>query len=197
MEMVDTFNHIYGPAEEPAENKVLQIQWPAVRQKAVDIAAAWAGLRSTDGTDADRGGEIDKIEALWGLHGDPWCAMFACYCTAKALMFTENLTTLEDGMQLLASSLCESASCEDLMQQAKQRGAFHAIEDAEEGDMVLYCWNGSGRAEHVGLFLRHIDAATIEDIEGNTTRDGSPSDSHGVYVRTRGTECVLGAVGLR
>lgn len=170
--------------------------------RALAIAESWAsaGLHSTDGTDADNGGEIDKIESYFGMHGEPWCAMFASYCYAKAYAEAKNIATIEDALNAMSENLFPaSASCITLMSDAQVNSRWHSIADVQPGDLVLYCWNGRGVAEHVGLFIKHIDGQTFTDVEGNTVRnaEASSADGHGVYVRSRSTTEVLGIVSIR
>ncbi len=169
-----------------------------IATQALHIASGWIGMHSTDGTDSDDGGEIDKIESLFGMHAQPWCAMFVCYCYAKAIMLLNKLETLEEGMSYLDHFIPSSASCETLMDEAKAKGLWMPVSQAAPGDMVLYCWNGSGNAEHVGLFSKHIDEYTIESVEGNTVvnAEADSSDSHGVYIRNRSNHLVLGVIHL-
>lgn len=39
----------------------------------------------------------------------------------------------------------------------------------EPGDIVLFDWNGDGRYDHTGIFVKWIDKDTFETIEGNTS----------------------------
>ena len=52
------------------------------------------------------------------------------------------------------------------------------------GDIVLYDWQGDGRYDHTGLFLKQIDTNTFATIEGNTST-ANQSNGGSVMVRTR------------
>lgn len=168
--------------------------------KALAIAKAWAdyGLRSTPGeTDTDMGGEIDKIENLWQLHDQPWCAMFACYCWAKAICEDEepHFDELRGALQVLGEHFfTPSPSCEAMKLDAQREGRWFDVRQARPGDLILYCWDGSGVAQHVGLFSRALGNGLYEAVEGNTTQSGTAMNTHGVYVRTRREGVILGII---
>ena len=52
------------------------------------------------------------------------------------------------------------------------------------GDIVLYDWQGDGRYDHTGLYLKHNDNGTFSTIEGNTST-ANQSNGGIVMIRTR------------
>ena len=53
------------------------------------------------------------------------------------------------------------------------------------GDIVFFDWNGDGRFDHTGIFVRWIEVGkTFESIEGNTAV-GNDSNGGNVMLRTR------------
>jgi len=38
-----------------------------------------------------------------------------------------------------------------------------------QGDIVFFDWNGDGRFDHTGIFVKDIDGKSFETIEGNTS----------------------------
>lgn len=62
--------------------------------------------------------------------------------------------------------------CEEYLQAAQERGM--CVSSPVRGDLILYDWNGSGRATHIGLVVSVDKDGYMEVIEGNK------SDSVGV-----------------
>jgi hypothetical protein len=54
-------------------------------QKVAQVALAHVGLiENPVGSNTDSGGLIDQMQAYWGLHAEPWCAMYVSYCYRTA-----------------------------------------------------------------------------------------------------------------
>ncbi len=86
--------------------------------------------------------------------------------------------------------------CQQIMLWAKATGRWKTS-NPQPGDLVLYCWDGSGRAAHIGIHERVVDGLW-QAIEGNTspTNVGSQSNGGGVYRRVRSRTVILGWVDM-
>ena len=176
---------------------------PQLRQKALQVAKqfAVAGLKATS---QDAGPEIDKIERFWGLSGQPWCMMFVLFCLMKALAFllgkgTDDATLAAMKCRLADEFLLPSSSCGAVMEDAKARGIWKSgYTDLQPGDLVLYCWDGSGRPEHVGICGQVRPGGTIVSVEGNTEAGagGDQSEGHGAFIRVREFRFIVGRVRI-
>jgi hypothetical protein len=107
------------------------------------------------------------------LVGDEWCAAFVSWCFVTA---GEPLPAIEAGV-------VGFTYCPDAERWAKTHGAWTS--SGAPGDIVLYCWDGSGTAQHTGI-VESLSATGIVAIEGNT---GSPV---GVWRANRPNSVILG-----
>lgn len=120
-------------------------------------------------------------DAIWPNHpsdATEWCAIFVSYCfdAAGTPLPKMDETAVTSGF----------AYCPDAEAWAKANGAWTTTPAA--GDVVLFCWDGSGTAEHTGIVEAVNADGSITTIEGNT---GSPA---GVYEHTRSGSEILGYV---
>lgn len=172
-----------------------------LRQRTLSVARQWAaaGLRASTG---DAGPEVDKIEGFWGLEGLAWCMMFVLFCAMKALAYLQGKADDDATLRAMKAELSEryiepSPACHEVVDDAKRRGSWKdGTSDLMAGDWVFYCWDGSGKAQHVGIVAGAItDPDRIVSIEGNTTAPdagGDQAHGHGAYVRIRPLTCVIG-----
>ena len=107
------------------------------------------------------------------LVGDEWCAAFVSWCFVQA---GEPLPAIEAGVTGFTY-------CPDAMAWAKAHGCWTS--SGAPGDIVLYCWDGSGTAQHTGI-VESVSTTGIVAIEGNT---GSPV---GVWRANRPNSVILG-----
>lgn len=107
-----------------------------------------------------------------------WCAVFVSWCFAQARtpLPKMNETAVTSGY----------AWCPDAETWAKTNGRWEST--GQPGDIVLYCWDGSGTAEHTGIVESVNADGSIVAVEGNT---GSPT---GVYRETRPPSVILGFI---
>ncbi|HEV2448531.1 MAG TPA: hypothetical protein VGS58_21510 [Candidatus Sulfopaludibacter sp.] len=197
-----------GPAARPARG-VAAIGGRTLAEKALEVALGFAaaGLVANG---QDRNPEVDKIEALFGLMGEPFCAMGAVFCFAKAYAFLAGEAVDEPTLKVIIGGKLTryfrpSPSCGAIMTGARKMGIWRpagdepadAIAEMRPGDLVLYCWNGSGLPEHVGLF-RADAGGSVRTVEFNTSpgQGGSQVNGHGVFVRTRPARFVVGSVAV-
>lgn len=77
-------------------------------------------------------------------------------------------------------------NCADAVNFAKAHGLFNASGHYSAGDIIFYCWDGSGVAEHTGIVVSD-DGVNVHTIEGNTspTDAGSQTNGGGVYAKVR------------
>jgi len=116
---------------------------------------------------------LTKYGEWFGWNGVAWCAQFVSWCYAHA------------GCQLPNIGFSKGfAGC--------QTGYNYFLKNKwittnpQEGDIVLFDWNGDHRYDHTGLFVRWVDEqkGVFESIEGNTSLT---NDSNGgkVMIRNR------------
>lgn len=115
----------------------------------------------------------------YGIVG-PWCAMFVTYCFVKA-----GSKAFEQGNRY--------AYCPFVLDAARHNQGMTIVpkQDARKGDIVLFCWDGSGVPQHIGIVLTPVTSSgTFTTIEGNTSGD-SPADGGEVAVRHQTTGVVV------
>ena len=89
-------------------------------------------------------------------NNQPWCATFirACFIKGKE-----------------AKAIPDSAYCPHIEAWAKANHAVVPLVEAKKGDLALFDFSRSGRAEHIGILTHDFNKATptiIRTIEGNT-----------------------------
>ncbi|HEX7355251.1 MAG TPA: GH25 family lysozyme [Mycobacteriales bacterium] len=111
-----------------------------------------------------------------------WCAIFVswCFATAGVPLPKMDETAVTSGF----------AYCPDAETWAKQQG--HWSETPSVGDVVLYCWDGSGTAQHTGIVTAVNADGSVSTVEGNTVTATDPT--YGVYAQTRSGPDILGYV---
>lgn len=97
-----------------------------------------------------------KYGNWFGLDGLPWCGIFVSWCYAKA------------GTPLPKIGFTKGfASCQLAYDYFTKKGKITTT--PVDGDIVLFDWNGDGRYDHAGIFVRGINSDRFETIEGNTS----------------------------
>ena len=116
----------------------------------------------------------------YGMNGQPWCAQFVSWCYVQA------------GSRAFVKG-SRWAYCPYMVNDAR-RGVNGLVVTTNPlpGDVVLYCWDKSGVAAHVGIFEEWIDKkkGTFSAIEGNTAI-GNDSNGGQVMRRQRSTKNVV------
>jgi hypothetical protein len=113
-----------------------------------------------------------KYGKWFGFDGVAWCGMFVSWCYAQA------------GFSLGKIGFTKGfAGCQTAVAHFTKTGEL--TKNPVEGDIVFFDWNGDGRYDHTGIFVRRLSNSTFESIEGNTSL---VNDSNGgqVMIRTRG-----------
>lgn len=101
----------------------------------------------------------------------PWCATFV------------NAIFKEAGAW---DKILHSASCEQIEAWGKKEGLLIDRQKAKAGDLILFDFSDSGKAQHIGIAVAKYDLKTqsIKTIEGNTGAQ-SQTNGEGVYKKTR------------
>jgi hypothetical protein len=112
-----------------------------------------------------------KYGEWFGWNGVAWCAQFVSWCYASAGYALGNIGYTK------GFAGCQSAYSHFL-------STKEITTNPQEGDIVLFDWNGDRRFDHVGLFVKWVDDKKdkFETIEGNTSL---VNDSNGGTVMRR------------
>jgi len=88
-----------------------------------------------------------------------------------------------------------TASCEVTLSWGFKNHRIIPFVETRAGDLVIYDFSGSGKAEHIGLAITNYNPRkkTIETIEGNTGA-GSESNGEGVKRKIRSRVYVKGVI---
>lgn len=134
---------------------------------------------------SNRGAEIDKWQAEFGIHGTFWCGAFVGYAVRRV------------GGVPIGNSVVYTPS---ILSAAHSRTGgyegFYAWKDRRPGDLVLMRFPGGSRdpVHHVGIYVG--DGITIE---GNTSSGnaGDQSNGGGVFKRKRDPSVIVGCARPR
>ena len=109
----------------------------------------------------------------FGMNGVPWCAIFVSWVYAHANKPLGNIG-FPKGM----------AGCQSAVKYFKDHG--NIVPDPEPGDIVFFDWNGDGRYDHTGIFIKwqSDEHLTFDTVEGNTSV-GNDSNGGKVMYRVR------------
>jgi hypothetical protein len=173
--------------------------------KALEVGKAFAASGLHEATGHNDGEQIQKIEAFFGLEGEPYCAMGLAYCFMKAFAFLTAHPTDEHTLKaILTHNLPHyfdpSPSTGQMMRSAQAKGMwrpFHTLEEIHPGEPVLFDFKGTGQPQHVGMFS-HAAHGMVVCCEFNTGAGaaGNQADGQGCYVRERSTQFVLGSIAV-
>ncbi|MFZ1704453.1 MAG: CHAP domain-containing protein [Saprospiraceae bacterium] len=140
--------------------------------KVIEVARKEIGV-----TEKPKNSNQTKYGTWFSLSGVPWCAIFVSWCYSMA------------GNQLPVIGFKKGfAGCQTGYAYFKKNGWI--VKDPQEGDIVLFDWNGDGRYDHTGLFVRWIDKVHFETIEGNTSLTNQ-SNGGEVMLRVRANKNVI------
>ena len=113
-----------------------------------------------------------KYGKWFGLDGQAWCGMFVSWVYNKAGVVLPKIGFSQPGY----------AGCQSAYAYFKKNNLITTT--PVEGDIVLFDWNGDGRYDHTGIFVKHLTKTTFETIEGNTSLTNQ-SNGGEVMRRTR------------
>lgn len=103
---------------------------------------------------AEQSGNKTKYGKWFGFDGVAWCAIFVSWVYSKA------------GYPIKCGGWPNGfAGCQVGFEKFKSK----LTKKPEQGDIVLFDWNGDGRYDHTGIFVRKINDTYFETIEGNTS----------------------------
>jgi hypothetical protein len=108
--------------------------------------------------ESPRNSNKTKYGKWFGLDGVAWCGIFVSWCYAMA------------GFQLPNIGFSKGfAGCQTAVLYFR-KNKMTTLEPVE-GDIVFFDWNGDGRFEHTGLFIKweNKDRRKFFTIEGNTS----------------------------
>ena len=97
-----------------------------------------------------------KYGKWFGFDGVAWCAMFVSWVYNNAGFPLGNIGFLKG-----------FAGCQTAVAHFKKTNQITVTPTC--GDIVFFDWNGDGRFDHTGLFVKDIDGHNFETIEGNTS----------------------------
>ena len=118
-----------------------------------------------------------KYGQWFGLDGQPWCGIFVSWVYAQAGFALEKIG-FSKGF----------AGCQTAVKHFTD--TKQVTLSPTEGDIVFFDWNGDGKHDHTGIFVRWIDANNFESIEGNTSLSNQ-SNGGQVMIRKRKKSNVL------
>jgi hypothetical protein len=165
---------------------------------------AFANAHVLEATGRNDGEQIDRLEKVWGMKGEPYCAMGQYYAFAKAL-FDLNGIELKptDAAEKLSAARDEvadwylefSPSCADMIAAAKKRGQWvelgpHTPSRLAPGDLVLFNFGTHARPHrHVGMAVRwdgsHILTVEWNTVAGPEDKSSDPKGFGGCFVKHR------------
>lgn len=140
--------------------------------KVIEVACPEVGT-----VESPKNSNKTKYGKWFGLDGVAWCGIFVSWCYAQA------------GEQLPNIGFAKGfAGCQTAVAWFKKQGKL--VKVPSMGDIVFFDWNGDGRHDHTGLFVRWIDDTHFETIEGNTSLTNQ-SNGGQVMRRVRANKNVL------
>lgn len=105
-----------------------------------------------------------------------WCCTFVWdvfrMCNASKLFY--------DGQK--------TASCTAVLRWAQSKGLIVSNSSGKEGDIILFDWDHSGDADHIGLIISKNSNGSYQTVEGNTSLSNN-SNGGSVMERTR-SSCI-------
>ena len=119
----------------------------------------------------ERKGNITKFGEWFGLNGVSWCGIFVSWCYAMGGVPLPNIG-FKKGF----------AGCQTAVEYFRAKKMI--VKNPIAGDIVFYDWQGDGRYDHTGIFLKHNENDTFIAIEGNTSTINQ-SNGGSVMVRNR------------
>ena len=134
--------------------------------KIIEIARAEIGQKENP-----ENSNKTKFGKWFGLDGVAWCGIFVSYCYHHAGQPLGNIGYTKG-----------FAGCMTAVAHFRKSGKI--TKTPTPGDIVFFDWNGDGRFDHTGIFIRRIDAVSFETIEGNTSLTNQ-SNGGQVMLRTR------------
>jgi hypothetical protein len=92
----------------------------------------------------------------FGVNGKPWCGIFVSWVYYKAGFPLEKIGYLKG-----------YAGCQTAIAYFKKTKQM--TNTPRPGDIVFFDFDGNGKYDHTGIFVKYIDELHCETIEGNTS----------------------------
>lgn len=136
----------------------------SIRDLIIKTASAEIGV-----SESPNNSNLNKYGEWFGLNGTAWCGQFVSWVYNKA------------GVPLGVIDYRKGfAGCQYATRNLKKWGRLVTIPQA--GDVVFYDWQGDGKFDHTGIFVKDLGKGLFEAIEGNTAFG---NDSNGGQVMRR------------
>jgi hypothetical protein len=134
-------------------------------------------LKEVGTTESPANSNKTKYGKWFGLDGVAWCGIFVSWVYYHAGKPLGNIG-FKKGF----------AGCQTAVAYFKKQGTITT--DPVEGDIVFFDWNGDGRYDHTGIFIKWLNDDQFETVEGNTSLT---NDSNGgnVMVRNRNKKTAI------
>lgn len=162
------------------------IKLPTITSDIVKFAMKFQGYNEGNNN-------ANMFGAYFGLNNCSWCSLFVSYCLLntghKTLFELKNLNGYLAGCFKNGCSYVPSVQT-----YFKSKGLLRN-HDPIQGDIALYCWDSSGIAEHIGIYIGY-DASTNEiiTIEGNTGNAANQGEGDCVAIKKRARHLCLGFI---
>lgn len=137
-----------------------------MESKVIEIARKEVGVK-----ESPAGSNKNKYGEWFGLNGVAWCGQFVSWCYYMAGKSLGNIGYTKG-----------FAGCQTAVAKVEKWGKIVTV--PESGDVVFFDWNGDGKFDHTGLFVKDNGGGLFQSIEGNTAY-GNDSNGGEVMVRER------------
>lgn len=144
-----------------------------MNKKIVNVAEAEIGT-----TEYPINSNKTKYGKWFGLDGVSWCGTFVSWVYDKA-GYPLGTIGFKKGFAGCGTAINHFTKSKEI------------VDSPVMGDIVFFDWNVDGRFDHTGIFIRFLDSAHFETIEGNT---GLNNQSNGGEVMRRTRSIFAGVV---
>ncbi len=141
-------------------------------QRLITIARAEVGY-----TETPPNSNKTKYGKWFGFDGVAWCGMFVSWVFDRAGAPLGNIGFTKG-----------FAGCQTAVAYFRKHGLL--VSDPLPGDVVFYDFNGDGRYDHTGIYVRKVSATQFEAVEGNTSLTNQ-SNGGQVMLRKRSLKNVV------
>lgn len=119
-------------------------------QKVAAVALSHVGVQESPwGSNTDGGGFIDQIEKWWGLHAEPWCAMYVADCYREARV--DDAGVINPG----TATMCQRADAKEL---------WHTQGPVPTGAILILC------GIHTEIAIHQRADGLIDAVGGNVNQ---------------------------
>lgn len=124
-------------------------------EEVLEYAKQFIGYNEADGS-------ADIFTAAWNSSSSatPWCAAFVDYIMSNS----GNYDDVPDWYK----NIDNKWYCPNVYNAANAAGAIINGQEVQQGDIVLFDWDGDGTSDHIGI-VDSTENGTVVTIEGNTS----------------------------